>query len=306
MVLQKIEAARADRAGTTLPARVSPASSSELYPVPSEPELTRWMFGRSRRNRDATGHMLIPEPLTALERQTVESRLRALAGPLAPAKRGEIAAAVRETFAGFLALEGDAGAAAVVAQYVVTLKGLPLFAIRRACLRFAQGYVTAEELGEKTISNRGRPNTAQLRIVAEAVVRPHWDEASCASLLLGARVEPPEPTPEERARTAAAIEAKHAELTARLAQSNLEEGQRELADRERARTTAGRRDREAREAEYRARGLEPVYADPARTIVVSLPMMLASGATIEEVDGVPTLVRPAGGGTAAEPRRESA
>lgn len=52
------------------------------------------------------------------------------------------------------------------------------------------------------------------------------------------------------------------------------------------------RSQQDRIAEYHAHGLEPVYADAARTIVVSLPMMLKLGARIEDVHGVPTLIRP--------------
>ncbi|MDE2096816.1 MAG: hypothetical protein KGL39_06175 [Patescibacteria group bacterium] len=44
-------------------------------------------------------------------------------------------------------------------------------------------------------------------------------------------------------------------------------------------------------AEYRACGLEPVYADKAKTILLSLQFMLANGARIEEIDGRMELVR---------------
>ena len=43
--------------------------------------------------------------------------------------------------------------------------------------------------------------------------------------------------------------------------------------------------------EYTQRGLNPVYADEDRTIVVSLPMMLHIGWRIEKVNGCQTLTR---------------
>jgi hypothetical protein len=42
---------------------------------------------------------------------------------------------------------------------------------------------------------------------------------------------------------------------------------------------------ETRAAEYRRAGLDPVYADEERQVVVSLPMMLHMGWRVEEVDG---------------------
>lgn len=44
--------------------------------------------------------------------------------------------------------------------------------------------------------------------------------------------------------------------------------------------------------EYQVHGLEPVYADKAKTIMLSLSMLLAMGWKIEEIEGVKVLTKP--------------
>lgn len=271
-----------------------PTTSDELYPIAVDHEASRLIFGRARRDRDPeTGKMVIEEPLSSAERQIVDQRLRELAGPLAPAKPREIAAVISQTFTGLGGekIESDEELAAIMTQYVKAMAGLPLFAVARACGRFARGEVTAAELGEKELRKGMRPPTSFLRIVAEKIVRPHWDEASVGSMVLNAKIAPPPASEEEMARRAEKAKAAIAEITKKAAERALEDAAKNAVERSAAETRRIERDRKARIAEYEAKGLDPVFADEDHRVVVSLPMMLNMGWRIETVDGRPGLTR---------------
>lgn len=268
------------------------SSSTALYPIPDDPEIRKFIFGRARRARDENGKMIVPVGLSAIEREMVIKRLRVLAAGLGPAENRLIKSAVLELFSGMAATESDdLGAAATAAQFVSVLRGLPYFAIKRACDRFARGEVTAEDVGEKTAPSKAyRPSTAQLRIVAEAIARPHWDEASVGSLLLEAVVERPIKKSEDSKERAEQFRQTFQQQVA----------QAELADRDRtewarliAEAEQFNRDRDARIAEYRNNGLEPVFSDASKILVTSLSMMLRNGWRVEDgLNGKSILVRP--------------
>lgn len=274
---------------------IDPGTSAELYPIPDETEVRRFIFGRVRRQRDpATGKMVIDSHLTTVERELIQKRLRTLAGPLEPAKDGKIRSAVLQMFSGLggQKVASDEEGAAIVAQYVVTLRGLPLFAIRQACLRFARGEVTAAELGEDTIIKGIRPATAYLRIVAEKVVRPYWDEASLGSMLLSALVQLPAPAKTEANREEVR---KMVEDTARkLAAADEADRRKQVEEGIRREDEHRKRQRQMVLAEYDARGLDPVYWDKEKkTMPVALPTLFSMGWTIEEgPGGKPVLLKP--------------
>lgn len=274
-----------NRAMTT---RSTVTTSADLYPIPHEPEVTRLIFNRVRRDRDPeTGKMIIEQPLSADERHMIDQRLQTLAGPLAPAKRREIAAVIAQNFTGLGGekIGSDEELAAIVTQYVKVMEGLPLFAVTRACLRFARGEVTADELGEKELRKGMRPPTSFLRIVAEKIARSYWDEASLGSMLLHAKIAPSAPSEEQMARRAEKAKAVIAEVAKRNAEVALRDAESDAAMRDAATARRLDRDRQEKIAEYENAGLDPVYADDDKTIVCSLPMMLHMGWRIGEIDG---------------------
>lgn len=242
-----------------------------LYPIPQDPETTKFIFSRARGDRDEHGSMLLDRPLTGAEREVVHKRMRAVAPHLANAKPAELRKALLEVFPGDDKDEAKARAAALADA----MKGLPLFAVRRAALQLSQQGVKA-------------PDRVQLRTAAEAAARPHWNEVSVASLLLRARKNPSAaPNEGERARVIAGFGELLATLQAGEEQSPLGEHMRRRRTKRMIRA-----DRERRARDYQAEGLEPVFADKGQRIVVSLPLLERLGWTVKQVGRENVLVRP--------------
>lgn len=240
--------------------------------------------------------MLLSTPLTMPERQIIHRRLEELRPGLAPAKPSQIKQAVMEMFVAFTAGRGqdESETAIVVAKYVEVLSGLPYFAIKRAAQRFEGGHVTADDIGEKKPPSKAFPPSApQLRMVAEAIVRPHWDEATVGDMLLRAKVDSNQPlSDEEKAKRKAYVERVMKEINAAAAAANMKDAT-EQAERERMKSeTTARRHEEMLLAEYRQQGLEPVFCDADKTIIQSLTGLLRRGWTIQQVDGENVLVQP--------------
>ena len=239
--------------------------------------------------------MLIRTKLSAVDRQVIARRLGAVAPALAPASKSQIDKILRPFFLnwGSARTASMHEAAAVVAEYISTLKGLPLFAIAQSLERWKQGRVTPEEVFVDKIDRAFAPSATFVRIIAENVARPYWREAQDMKMLLDARVEAPPMSEEERKAAAGRVEEMRLEAHARLAA--IEEAERRRTDEEQRAIdlSAIRATRVARETEFRRAGLEPVYSDASRTCVVSLPFLLASGWTVEESPrGDRTLVAP--------------
>jgi hypothetical protein len=248
--------------------------TDHLYPIPRDEPTTKFIFARSSRERDEHGTMLLAEPLSRSEREMVARRVHDVAPHLVNAKRGETRKVLLEVFP---AVDDKDEAKKRVAQLAEAMKGLPLFAVRRAALKLSQAGVRM-------------PDRVQLRTAAEEVARPHWDEVSVASMLLRARRHPGSaPGENERARIAAGF----ASLVDRL-----RAGEEDSAwgDRERRRRSKRmiRADRENRINDYRDEGVEPVFADEGQRIVVSLPLLERLGWTVKQVGRENVLVRPDG------------
>ncbi len=275
-------------------ATTAPPSTSELYPIAEDAEVTKHIFRRTRKDRDENGTMIIPSALTMIEREMISKRLHAIAPHLKPATMGQIKKAVAEMLVGFGAIRAaaDAEAAAVIAKFAEAMQDLPIYAIRRACLRFSRGEVRKDEVGAKKDLDVGSPpTTAQLRMVAEAIARPDRDEATIASMLLRAKVtEERDLSDEEVAKRREHAERVRKEFAEQVkAQSGETEFERD--ERERREHRHMSRQRQDLIAEYEEQGLEPQFADDSRETVVSLAMMLRNGWLIERVDGRSVLMR---------------
>jgi len=242
-----------------------------LYPVPLNDEATKFIFARARPARDEHGTMLLAAPLTAPEREIIRKRMHEIAPALASAKPAELRKALLEIFPD---VERDVAKKRAKAL-AEGMEGLPLFAVRRAALKLSQAGISS-------------PERVRLRTEAEAIARPHWNEASVASLLLRAKKNPDAPPNEaERERVVAGFAA----LQAKLAEAGKVDDE---AKRAALTERMNERDREWQIGCYREEGLAPVFADAEERYVVSIPLLLSLGWRIEEVGGRNVLVRPDG------------
>jgi len=267
---------------------LSPPASSP----PAAPEAVARALTALTGERDRAGVPIAKRALTEPEKALLKLRLNDLRPFVDPASIDRKAQEITAMLMGFGGQSLTAEQARLTAaQYARTCADLPLWAVSRACHRFAAGQVKPEEIDEERISLTFRPTTAQLYQVAAAIAKPVLEERFRISAVLRATVLLPrrEPTEEEKAAVAEKIR----DLTARLGAGNAERD----AERTGRLMVAARESRQQNarliEREYRAAGLEPPPwvgdMPPA-----SLSLMLSVGYRIEEdARGKKMLVRPA-------------
>lgn len=229
--------------------------------------------------RNSDGSYDLKRALTRKERTALETRRAFLVDGMQPAKPAFIIEAVLEMLIGFGGSRADGDdAKAMAAQYASVLSGLPGWAIKRSCVRWAMGHVSAEEVGEKVLNRTFAPSAALVRRVAEDILQPYKNEIGRINKTLKAKFEITE-SDEQRAANWPKIQAGLLETSQRLAEGDLREQQEE---RERNASAAARSREFCRDLilrEYAARGLQP----PPGTLV-SLPTLLSMGWSIS-VDG---------------------
>ena len=188
-------------------------------------------------------------------------------------------------FAGLRGANADEDEAEVIAaQYAKVLSGFPLWAIERACLRFARGEVKAEEVGAKVLDPSFRPASSQLRMIVEKVSRPYYSEVKRIEMTLRGTVAELELTPEERERTGKKI----AEY---LATRKLETEKVDVQLQQDAAAGAAEVTRRLILAEYAGAGVKPFYG--ADGTLCSLPLLRSLGYTIQEIGMERVLIAPA-------------
>lgn len=129
----------------------------------------------------------------AVERQALEARLAELAGRDQPATEREIGAWLTRLFRGLAHARADVDdAKGVIETYLAVLRGVPLWALREAVLRFLAGSVPRPD-------SRFAPSSAELRSEALRLAAPFRAERAKIAAILHADVYR-EPTPEERER----------------------------------------------------------------------------------------------------------
>lgn len=172
-----------------------------MYPIQPDREIDSLLASLLIGETNADGRALLAFNPTGQQRQQMALRRDFLAKHLAPMPDGGIARVVTEMLAGFgSARAGGDEPKMVVTQYVKELRGLPGWAIARACSRFAQGQVGPDEVEGV---NRGfAPSTAQVHTVARRIAQPHREERHKLHQALTGIVEH-KPTPEERQRVGA-------------------------------------------------------------------------------------------------------
>lgn len=227
---------------------------------------------------------MLPRHLTVAEEQTLRRRAHQLSQWGDTAKPEEIKSTLSRCFLG---LGGEklapAQAAMMMTQYVTVLSGMKLWAIERACLRFAAGEVTAAEVGSKQLEPALRPSSAHLRIMAAIISESFDKERSDIAKVLAAYPPKYEPTEEERAQG--------------LAKTRAWQVQREGAEEKKAPVSGhakrtlddiNKRHHDRIIQEYISAGLPA----PTAAIPTSLPMLLEMGWSIVEQRGVKHLVKP--------------
>ena len=268
---------------------VAAVSKRSQYPIERSPE-TEVIVDAVVSFRRPDGSYELRRELDQTERRAIEARRNFVVDNVQGAKPAEIINHVLEMLIGFGgAKQSEDDARLIATQYAVVLGGLPTWAIKRACMRWAMGQVTPEEIGEKTINRSFAPSAANVRVVAEAIVRPAYQEVARINKTRAARMVTTA-TDEQRAEAAPRIQA-GAEQVRRV----MTEAQRLDRDRdalrqkeidERALETSQRLIRR----EYEARGLVPIEKGG---MLVSLPMLLSLGWTIDHNGIREVLVEPA-------------
>lgn len=247
-------------------------------------------------SRDPDRRALLARALTDEERRALATRskdLEPFANPGTAQQKGEEIAGM------LMGLKGQAlsleEARAVAVQYVKTCAELPLWAVARACHRFATGQVRAEEIGQEgRLDPNWRPSTAALYRVAAKMAEPVQEErfrigeAMRGTLMIAKRAE----TEEERVATAERINAKLKETRAALAAEEVRQAAERSGRMLERRDEARRASAAFIEQEYRAAGLEP---PPWQGDIppVSLAVMLSMGWTIADgPHGEKVLIKP--------------
>ena len=260
--------------------------TSELYPVPEDHGAMRLIDGVVTPERDDRFNFVLRRALTTVEREVLSARSRVILPHLAGASYSKIAKAVLNMFAGLRGANADEDEAEIIAaQYAKVLSGFPLWAIERACLRFARGEVSAEEVGAKVLDPSFRPASSQLRIIVEKISRPYYAEAKRIEMTLRGTVAKAEMTPEERERTGKKIEEY-------LATRKFET---EVVDVQAQQDSAARVIENTKKmilSEYQSAGIKPVYGADGVTLC-SLSLLRSLGYTVQEIGDERVLVAPA-------------
>jgi hypothetical protein len=230
----------------------------------------------------------VARELTAEERRAVEHRATSLAAWLAPYARpsddDDVTIALAEMFNGFPSMRNESGQAALarVNAAMELLAQFPAWAIVAGCAQIRRkGYEVAERDGVR-VERHWPPGEPELYRVVELLVAPRVTAMRNARLLLAAPVEPQlEESPEHKAAVADRVRAAVRPVTSPELESALT-----ARNSRRAELATKRRDADLR-AQYAAAGVEVPDG-----YLVSLPMRLAQGWTIEEVGHRKVLVKP--------------
>jgi hypothetical protein len=223
---------------------------------------------------------LEPEDKAALQRRAED--LRACLLPYGDGDLDVVCEALATMFNSFPSLRGDVGSMAVarVEGASRALEAFPAWAITVACAHVHRhGYQVTDRGGERKTERHWPPSDADVHKIVEDVVSGRLIALQNAEAMLTAPVEPPEPTASAEQR-AAQVEAWKASRPVSDIEAIAEENRRKFS------AALRERELEERAEEWRRVGLEP--PNP----LVSLPLMLKMGWTIETVRGKATLVSP--------------
>lgn len=174
---------------------------TDLYPVTTDRRVAAITQNVLTWERDIDGKYFLSRELTYEEREFLRERRKMLAEALVRAQDKEIRKSVSQMLAGFLVGKDipEENAKATIAQYIVTLRGLPLWAIERACQKFSRGEITIDVI--EGVNRAYGPSTAQLYQVASGLVGEFYKELQEVDRAINGVLEY-KPTPEEVERVA--------------------------------------------------------------------------------------------------------
>jgi hypothetical protein len=230
-------------------AAYSPSLAPAIPTAPQETDRLVWWLG-SKLERDGA-KLVIHHDMTDEQRAKLKQRRDELKKSLTEHNRQQMAAdigAALGCYPQFAKLSADE-AKKLIAKYVSEMRGIPTWAVSRACYQIRTG--SADDISKDYI-----PTTIRIRELAQAIAKPMVSEVIQIERLLRAEKYRPPATPEERER----VKAGFATLVA--------EQKRWLKERDDAfeelRAAQGRKlakaDQRVMLAEYGRAGLDPVYA----------------------------------------------
>lgn len=260
------------------------------YPIERAPEIDA-MVDAVVAFRSSEGVYTLRRELTSTERRAIIGRRNLVVDNLQAARAGDIYDDVLAMLVGFgSARQGEDDAKEVATQYVTMLGGMPAWAIRRACLRWGSGQVTADEIGERMINRAFAPSPAQVRVVAEKIARPFVQEVARINKTLSATTDKTI-TPEQREESRPRIQAKLEEFHQIMAARALADIQPAAPPPPGAPPRLSPQERTEQEclAEYRRRELTPVYLGGK---LVSIPLLISLGWRIENNGWRDILIQP--------------
>jgi hypothetical protein len=234
---------------------------------------------------------------TTVERKTLSKRARDLESVIAAlgsAGMGEAKKLLAQFFLGYPSLL-NADAPGLITAYISDLRSVPLFALRAALDDIKHGRITVSDGKgrQMPLDKDWPPSSSRIYDIAVKISEPSWQEFTKINRVLGTvQLARPDMTDDERERVKLKIKSLHSQFTKSVAtdDANVIDANQEAelrAEAERA------RQQQAREMEYRSAGLEPIYADEKKTIIVSLPLMLLMGHRIKkDTNGAAVLVGP--------------
>jgi hypothetical protein len=173
----------------------SPDSTS----IPAAPTVTRgiadliaWL--NSGVERDADGKMVLRNPLSDQNRQRLQQRRDDLRKSICLINRHQMMsdiATLLMCFRPYLVMTKEE-VQKIVISYVTQLKGVPTWAVSRACYQIRTG-------AAPDISQDHPPSTIRVRVLAMSIAQPAITEVVQIERLLTARAYVPPATPEQRA-----------------------------------------------------------------------------------------------------------
>jgi hypothetical protein len=150
--------------------------STELAPIRRDRTLENDIDYLLTNDRTPDRRRVLREAPSPALKERLYVRCEQLKAALLPARQSDVAQLIGQLFLGFGSARANVDdAQAVTAQYCIALAGLPLWAIREACRKFASGNVTAWECPHWNRSFA--PSSAQLSTLANAIASPLYEEA---------------------------------------------------------------------------------------------------------------------------------
>lgn len=239
----------------------------------------------------SSGKLVIRRKLEADERQWLEQRSAVLDRWVSPGNVEGMTIAITAMLSGFGSKSANEDEAQVIAvQYQQVCRLLPLWAVERACSRWSGSSVQPSEVGVRKLDRAFAPSTAQLHMVALALVRSVYEEKQLIrNVLNGVRPLGERPT------DAADLEASKRRVSA--IHENFRRGlpaapeDKVLTKEQREEHAAKLREgnERIRLQQFTAAGVDPPDA------YSTLPMLISLGWTvIEHPEGGKTLLAPVG------------